>query len=272
MVVPHVPLAIDVDAGADQARHQDSDGDRGPDGPPAPPHPVAGARSLLSESRDGGGRVVRPLVGRGLRPARDYAGVHGRPRPCGFVGDEVDDDRRDVVVATGAVRRVDEPIAGGLGFGLSLQDLLDTLAAHHAGEPVGAQEYAIPFLDVQRELIQGHLFFDPEDSSEDAPLGVMGGLLLGELSLAHHPLDERVILGELLQRAVAKPVRAGVADMDYVGLPVRGQQRGDRRAHTPEVLVGLAPLGDALVGLLDLFEVLVLRLRGGCLDRLQGHR
>ena len=105
---------------------------------------------------------------------------------------------------------------------------------------------------------------------------MVGGLFLGELPFPNHALDQRVVLGQLLQGTVAKPIGAGVSDVHHVGLSVRGQKRGDRGAHPAQVLVGLASLQDAVVRFLDLFdEVLQVFLHGRCrggIDRLKGQR
>ena len=59
-----------------------------------------------------------------------------------------------------------------------------------------------------------------EGPREDAPVRVRLGLLLGDLALHHHPMDERVVLGDLRELAAAEQVRPGVADVDEVH-PVR---------------------------------------------------
>ena len=79
------------------------------------------------------------------------------------------------------------------------------------------------------------------------------GLGLGELPLAPHLLDQRVVAGEALELAVAKPVGAAVADVadrHLLGLQV-DDRRGDRRPHPGQVRVLAGALVDRPVGGLD---------------------
>ena len=64
------------------------------------------------------------------------------------------------------------------------------------------------------------------------------GLLGRQLLLAHQFLDERVVLGETLERAVAEQIRATVADVGdrHRGVvDVGGRQRG---SHPGALAVG----------------------------------
>ena len=75
------------------------------------------------------------------------------------------------------------------------------------------------------------------------------GLLRRELAAAAHLLDERVVLREALEVAVAQPVGARVADVRHRDVVVADVGGGQRRAHAGTVLAGLRHLVDASVGL-----------------------
>ena len=77
------------------------------------------------------------------------------------------------------------------------------------------------------------------------------GLLLGQAPLAHQLLDERVIVGQALEPAVAQQVGATVADVrdrDLVLADVGGRQR---RPHARPLCVAARQLVDPLVGFAD---------------------
>ena len=62
-------------------------------------------------------------------------------RRGGVVGDDLEQDRGDVVVAAAAVRRTDERLCGSVEVtAVREQHLLDRLARDHVGETVGAEE------------------------------------------------------------------------------------------------------------------------------------
>ena len=76
-------------------------------------------------------------------------------------------------------------------------------------------------------------------------------LLGGDASLVDEGLDERVVLGDLGELAVAQQVAAGVADVDQPKLVAREQDCGQRGAHAVELGVGFDVRGDGGVALVD---------------------
>ena len=70
-----------------------------------------------------------------------------------------------------------------------------------------------------------------------------------EPALAAQLLDQRMVAGQLAQLAVAKHVRAAVADMDDRNLVVVHEQPGERRTHAAATGVLLREIEDAAVGL-----------------------
>ena len=91
------------------------------------------------------------------------------------------------------------------------------------------------------------------------------GLLLRETPLAAELLDQRVVLGQALELAVAEEVGAAVADVAEGHLVVAEQRRGERRAHAGAGGVLLGEPVDLPVGRLG--DLLQLSLR----RRLLGH-
>ena len=71
----------------------------------------------------------------------------------------------------------------------------------------------------------------PSGARDDAALRVARGLVGRERAAAHELADQRVVVGELLQRAVAQQVGARVADVAEGDAPVVDQRGGHRRAH-----------------------------------------
>jgi hypothetical protein len=273
--IPHIPLPVDVEPGGDEADDYRGHDDRRPDRPPPPPEPSTGGGLLpRQDSRAHRGVIDAVLRLCSASPCYNSRLRDGSDRRTAPFCDEVHDDHGDVVVAARAVGGVDEPVTGRLWVHLALQDLLDPLATDHAGESIRTEEDAVPFLHVQRELIDGDVLVDPQSPRNDAALGMMGGFLLCEPPLSNHLLDERVVLGQLLECAVAEPVGAGISYVEHVGLPVPCQQGGDGSPHPPELAVGLSPFEDSLVRLLDLFDqalnLVVLGLPGRRLDGLEG--
>ena len=76
-----------------------------------------------------------------------------------------------------------------------------------------------------------------------------GGLLLADLALVDQRLDPAVVVGELLELAVAQQVGPAVADVGQAELGAVEQGAGDRGAHAVERGVGLDQVGDPVVGL-----------------------
>ena len=73
----------------------------------------------------------------------------------------------------------------------------------------------------------------------------------GDAALVDQGLDERVVLGDLGEFAVAQQIAAGVADVDQPKTVAREQDRGQRRAHALELGVGLDLRGDRGVAVSD---------------------
>ena len=76
-------------------------------------------------------------------------------------------------------------------------------------------------------------------------------LFEGDAALVDQRLNERVVLGDLVELAVAEQVAAGVADVREPKSVAREQDRGQRRAHSLEFGVGLDLRGDGGVAVPD---------------------
>ena len=88
---------------------------------------------------------------------------------------------------------------------------------------------------------------------DDRALRVVLGLGVGELALAPHLLDQRVVAGEALELAAAQPVGAAVADVADRDLLVGGvdDRGGDRRPHPGQRGVVVGEVVDLAVRGLD---------------------
>ena len=95
-----------------------------------------------------------------------------------------------------------------------------------------------------------HLGLGAERSGDDRALRVVLGLRLGDLPLAPHLLDQRVVAGQLLEPAAAQAVGAAVADVADRHLFALGvdDRRGQRRAHPGPRGIGAGELVDLAVG------------------------
>ena len=73
----------------------------------------------------------------------------------------------------------------------------------------------------------------------------------GDAALVDERLDERVVLGDLVEFAVTEQIAARVADVDEPKSVAREQDRGQRGAHALELGVGLDVRGDRRVAFAD---------------------
>ena len=76
---------------------------------------------------------------------------------------------------------------------------------------------------------------------------MLGGLLFGQLAATHELVDQRVVLGEALQRPVAKQVRPAVPDVGDRQARVIHIRRGEGRSHPRAPVLLARALVDALV-------------------------
>ena len=205
--------------------------------------------TALSRGRDRG-RLVDAGQGAGhrggRRPRRGGVGVRALVAPVadraaddgGVVAevdvDDVRDDAGDVVGAAAAQRQLDHAVGALAGVAVGHQRVGQRLVADHAGEAVGAQQVAV----AGAGLAHGERRFDvlPGDGAQQQrALRVRVRLLLGDAALVDQRLDERVVLRDLRQRAVAQLVGPRVADVDQAEAGAREQDRGERGAHALEV-------------------------------------
>ncbi len=73
---------------------------------------------------------------------------------------------------------------------------------------------------------------------------MVGGLLLGDATVVDERLHEGVVMGELMQDAIAIQVGAGVADMRHPEPAAVEEQRRHRGAHAVEFGVLMDDVGD----------------------------
>ncbi|SRX79242.1 hypothetical protein MPP7335_00977 [Mycolicibacterium parafortuitum] len=244
VVVPH-DLASDCQA---RQHHKDQHG-RGDDHAPT----RRGARwGFLGLRHNTFGGVAfrierRRAACRGVRRGRlvVVAGHRARQDRLGLavvVVDDVGHHHGDVVGTAAAQGQFDEAV-GALGDIGDLQRLGDGVLADRVGEPVRAQQVAVagaglPHDQRRLDLVAG------QRAHDQRPLRMAVGLLGGDPALVDQGLDERVVLGDLGEFAVAQQVAAGVADV-HQPEPVAGEQdRRQRGAHALELGVLLDVRGD----------------------------
>ena len=162
-----------------------------------------------------------------------------------------EEDDGDVVLAPSGVGCAHERSGGVVERGRGGQDAEDVVVRHHRRQPVGAEEEEVARLGLDRERVDVDLRVGPERARDHGALRVCVGLLGRQPSAPHEVADERMVVGELLQLAVADPVGPGVADVADRDPTSREQRRRHRRPHAGEVRVGVRPVVDAAVRLLD---------------------
>ena len=89
----------------------------------------------------------------------------------------------------------------------------DLLLADHRRQPVGAEQEDVAGLGGDGLHVDLDLRLGAERAGDDRALRMVLGLLVGELALAPHLLDQRVVAGQPLELAAAQAVGAAVADV-----------------------------------------------------------
>ena len=197
---------------------------------PAEPH-GPGRRGTLPGGR---AQVSRGAVG-------GRAGEHGLPRrrdPAAVRVDDIGHDAGDVVGTAALDGELDEPQRGLVRVPHRGERLVQRLLGHHAGQAVGAQQEAVTRVRLERRQVGLGDRPAVKGAEQQRPVRVRGHVVLGDLALVDQRLDERVIMGDLDELAVAQQVGPGVADMAECRVPLRPQQRGQRRAHALDRRVG----------------------------------
>jgi len=155
---------------------------------------------------------------------------------------DLDDDDRDVVAAAAAVRVVDAALwdRGGVGVG---QDALRRYLRRRGGivgsqwvgeivvQPVGAEQEAILGEHVEVLGVDIDGLVDPDRSRDRILDRQIGDLFLGQPSAAQQLVDERVILGELMDLIVPREVDPAVADVRDEPASASEKQGAQRGAH-----------------------------------------
>ena len=121
----------------------------------------------------------------------------------------------------------------------------------HRGEAVGAEQEEVAGLGREDVDVHLHAGLGAQRAGDHGALRVLLGLLLGQLAAGHELADQRVVLGQADELAVAQQIGAGVADVgdDHLVVVDVGGRR--RRAHAVQRLVRPRLVVDPLVGLLD---------------------
>ena len=158
----------------------------------------------------------------------------------------------DVVLASRGVRRVDEHPSGFVEVvGVLLEDVTDRVVADHRRQAVGAEHEHVSRLRRHGHHVHRHLGVRPQGARDDGPVRMAARLVGREPARADELGDERVVIGELLERAVAEEVRAGVAHVADPDVVVLDERHRHRRAHPRDRLVAGGALVHAAVRILD---------------------
>jgi hypothetical protein len=171
---------------------------------------------------------------------------------------EAEEDHGDVVAASISVGGVDQLGDGAAQAAALGQDPLDLLLVDHRGQPVAAEEKDVPGAGGEGHRVHRHPLLGTQRAGDHRALGMLLGLLVGKPSLAAELLDQRVVLGEALELAVAEDVGAAVADVGEADIVAAHHRGGQRGPHPGAGRVALGELVDLMVCLAE--QVLELSL------------
>ena len=82
--------------------------------------------------------------------------------------------------------------------------LVQRLLGHHAGQAVGAEQVAVAGEGLERYQVRLGDRPAVEGAEQQRPVRVRGHVVLGDLALVDQRLDERVVVGDLEELAVAE--------------------------------------------------------------------
>ena len=172
-------------------------------------------------------------------------------RLVGLVG-ELEGDDGDVVLAAGLVRAADELVRGVVEAFAPLASTSPISSSPTMSvSPSEQSTKTSPSCRLDGERVDVDVGIGAERARDHRALRVVLGLLGGELAAAHELRDERVVVRQLLELAVAQDVRARVADVAERHAAVLDERDGHRRAHARDLGVAARALVDAAVRLLD---------------------
>src|SRR5207248_8331110 len=177
---------------------------------------------------------------------------------------DLEEDDGDVVLAAALVRRADERLRRRLQIvAVFLDAREDDLVLDHRGEPVRAEHEQVAGPAGDREGVGVDVRVGAERAGDHRALGMGLGVLGGELAAADELGDERVVLGHLLELAVANQVGPRVADVAEGDRVALDERDGHRRPHPGCRRVLARALIDAPVRLLDQLRDAALAAAGG---------
>ncbi|GMA35684.1 hypothetical protein GCM10025876_18880 [Demequina litorisediminis] len=174
--------------------------------------------------------------------------------------DYVRDDARHVVGRACREGKPHEGVGAVAGVGDVGKGLRDRVAAHDAGQAVGAQHPAVAWARLAHRDVHGNVRIDiAEDAQQHRPLGVVLGIGRTEATGVHQVLHKVVVGGDLVERAVAQQVGARVADVRHRQRGASAQEGRHRGAKARELWVVRCALDN-----------LGVRLRDGVLEFVEG--
>ena len=117
------------------------------------------------------------------------------------------------------------------------------MIVHMVAHAVRAQKPYVSLLIVQPHHIRNHLGIGAQGPGDQIALGMHHGLLKGQFALFHQLAHQRMIPGQLHQRAVAQKIGPAVPHMGQTYAVLAHPKRGQRGAHA---LFGDIQLGGAI--------------------------
>src|SRR6266511_473767 len=162
----------------------------------------------------------------------------------------LDDDDGDVVVTAAVVRERDEATGGEVERAL-LDDAQDLRVVDEVREPVAADDERVARIELEPHEIDHHLLLEADRARDDVLEPAVLRLVGADRPGLELLVDERVVLGDLVDAPLPQEVAAAVADVrDERGRGVH-EDRRDRRAHPGELRLALRGPVDDGAGLLD---------------------
>src|ERR1700682_3868855 len=192
------------------------------------PHP----RGMRPVSKTGCGRQRQRL--RKILPAKRLPGSLDR-YDC------------NVVVTTPRVRQRDEFLRLFLERRLE-KGVADLIVVDQVREAVGAEQKLVTRARLHPHHVDEHVLLEAHRAGDDVLEAAVARFFLAEKAGADLLVHERVIVGELVDVALAHQVGAAVADMADEGLTILDQERDAGRGHATHLGIGAAGAEDRRTG------------------------
>src|SRR5690606_11778573 len=126
---------------------------------------------------------------------------------------------------------LDQLVAAGVEAVPGGGDLEHDLVVEHAAQAVGAEEEQVADAELVDDDVDVDLLGEAEGADDHVLLGEVDPFVAAELLHAQEVVEQRVVLGERLDAALADAVDAAVADVADVEAALTEVDRVDGAAH-----------------------------------------